>query len=75
MCSGCEESGLLNCVFSRLCPLWLISTPVTSRTGLLVFWLLSDALPDRLDDVALLARSVDASYAYEGYAAYRAGEL
>ena len=37
--------------------------------------LLSDALSDRLDDAALLARSVDASYAYEGYAAYRAGEL
>ena len=37
--------------------------------------LLSNALSDRLDDVTLLARSVDASYAYEGYAAYRAGEL
>ncbi len=37
--------------------------------------LLSNALSDRLDDVTLLARSVDASYAYEGYAAYRAAEL
>lgn len=37
--------------------------------------LLSGALSDRLDDVALLARGIDASYAYEGYAAYRAERL
>ena len=37
--------------------------------------LLADALSDALDDVTLLARGIDASYAYEGYAAYRAGEL
>ena len=37
--------------------------------------LLSDALNHQLDDVALLARGIDASYAYEGYAAYRAAEL
>lgn len=37
--------------------------------------LLSGALSDRLDDVALLARGIDASYSYEGYATYRAHEL
>ena len=37
--------------------------------------LLAGALSDRLDDVTLLARGIDASYAYEGYAAYRAEEL
>ena len=37
--------------------------------------LLQPALTNRLDDVALLARGLDASYAYEGYAAYRATEL
>lgn len=37
--------------------------------------LLAGALSDALDDVTLLARGIDASYAYEGYAAYRAGEL
>ena len=37
--------------------------------------LLHDALSDRLDDFTLLASGVDASYAYEGYAAYRAEEL
>lgn len=34
--------------------------------------LLAGALSDRLDDVTLLARGIDASYAYEGYATYRA---
>lgn len=37
--------------------------------------LLSGALSDRIDDVTLLARGIDASYAYEGYAAYRAERL
>ena len=37
--------------------------------------LLAGALSDRLDDVTLLARGIDASYAYEGYAAYRAEDL
>ena len=37
--------------------------------------LLHDALSDQLDDLTLLARGVDASYAYEGHAAYRAEEL
>ena len=37
--------------------------------------LLKGALSDRLDDAELLARGIDASYAYEGYAAYRAQEL
>lgn len=37
--------------------------------------LLERALSDQLDDVTLLARGIDASYAYEGYAAYRAEEL
>nr|WP_303646612.1 Fic family protein [Tractidigestivibacter montrealensis] len=37
--------------------------------------LLGQALSDDLHSVALLARSVDASYAYEGYDAYRAEEL
>jgi cell filamentation protein len=37
--------------------------------------LLSSALSDRLDDISLLTRGIDASYAYEGYVAYRAGEL
>ena len=37
--------------------------------------LLAGALSDRLDDVTMLARGIDASYAYEGYAAYRAEEL
>ena len=37
--------------------------------------LLKGALSDRLDDVTLLARGIDASYAYEGYAAFRASEL
>ena len=36
---------------------------------------LSDALNHQLDDAALLARGIDASYAYKGYAAYRAAEL
>lgn len=37
--------------------------------------LLGQALSDDLHSVALLARSVDASYAYEGYDAYRAEDL
>lgn len=37
--------------------------------------LVAGALSDHLDDVALLARGIDASYAYEGYAAFRAEEL
>ena len=37
--------------------------------------LLGQALSDDLRSVALLARSVDASYAYEGYDAYRAEDL
>lgn len=37
--------------------------------------LIEGALSDRLDDVSLLARGIDASYAYEGYAAYRTEEL
>ncbi|RGJ46819.1 cell filamentation protein Fic [Olsenella sp. AM30-3LB] len=37
--------------------------------------LLGRALSDDLHSVALLARSVDASYAYEGYDAYRAEDL
>lgn len=37
--------------------------------------LVASALSDRLDDAALLARGIDASYAYEGYAAYRADKL
>lgn len=37
--------------------------------------LLADALSDALDDATLLSRGIDASYAYEGYAAYRAEEL
>ena len=36
---------------------------------------IAGALSDRLDDVTLLARGIDASYAYEGYAAYRTAEL
>ena len=37
--------------------------------------LLQDALTNRLGDVALLARGIDMSYAYEGYAAYRTEDL
>ena len=37
--------------------------------------LIAGALSNRLDDVTLLARGIDASYAYEGYAAYRAADL
>lgn len=37
--------------------------------------LLGQALSDDLRSVALLARSVDASYAYEGYDAYRAEDM
>ncbi len=37
--------------------------------------LIRGALSDSLDDTTLLARGIDASYAYEGYAAYRAEEL
>jgi cell filamentation protein len=37
--------------------------------------LLRDALSDRVEDVTLLARGIDASYAYEGYAAFRAEDL
>lgn len=37
--------------------------------------LLRQALSDDLDSVALLARSADASYVYEGYDAYRAEDL
>ncbi|MBO7673580.1 MAG: Fic family protein [Atopobiaceae bacterium] len=37
--------------------------------------LLRGALSDRVDDVTLLARGIDASYAYEGYAAFRAADL
>lgn len=37
--------------------------------------LVREALSDRLDSFTLLARSIDASYAYEGYAAYRAEDL
>ena len=37
--------------------------------------LLQGALSDLLDDFTLLARGVDASYVYEGYAAYRAEDL
>lgn len=37
--------------------------------------LLEGALSDELDNFTLLARGVDASYAYEGYSAYRAEDL
>lgn len=37
--------------------------------------LLAGALSERLDDVELLARGIDASYAYEGYTAFRASEV
>jgi cell filamentation protein len=37
--------------------------------------LLAGALVNATDDARLLARGIDASYAYEGYAAYRAEEL
>lgn len=37
--------------------------------------LLGQALSDDLHCVALLARSIDASYAYEGYDAYQAEDL
>lgn len=37
--------------------------------------LLRGSLSDQLDDFTLLARGVDASYSYEGYAAYRAEDL
>lgn len=37
--------------------------------------LLANALSTELDDVTLLARGIDASYAYEGYAAYRTSDL
>lgn len=37
--------------------------------------LLKDALSDDLNSFTLLARGVDASYAYEGYTAYRAEDL
>ena len=37
--------------------------------------LLAGALAADLEDVTLLSRGIDASYAYEGYAAYRAAEL
>ena len=37
--------------------------------------LLASALTDKLDDITLLARGIDSSYAYEGYAAYRTEEL
>ena len=33
------------------------------------------ALSAELDSVSLLARSIDASYAYEGYTAFRSEEL
>lgn len=37
--------------------------------------LLADVLCDCLDDTTLLARSIDASYAYEGYAAFLSEKL
>lgn len=37
--------------------------------------LLGQALSDDMHSVALLARSIDTSYAYEGYDAYRAADL
>ena len=37
--------------------------------------LLMAALSDHLDDTALLARGIDASYAYEGYTAYQASKV
>lgn len=37
--------------------------------------LLAGALTDQLDDATILARGIDASYAYEGYASYRAERL
>ena len=37
--------------------------------------LLRGALSDRVDDATLLALGIDASYAYEGYAAFRAADL
>mgnify|MGYP000869753535 FL=1 len=37
--------------------------------------LLNSALSDQLDNFTLLARGLDASYAYEGYMAYRAEDL
>lgn len=37
--------------------------------------LILDALSDRLDDVALLARGIDASYAYEGHGTFRTEDL
>lgn len=37
--------------------------------------LLAKALSDKLDDASLLARGIDASYAYEGYTSYHAYEL
>ena len=37
--------------------------------------LLQDALTDRVDDRELYMHSIDASYGYEGYTAYRADEV
>ena len=37
--------------------------------------LIRPALTNRLDDVTLLARGIDASYAYEGFTAYRTEDL
>lgn len=37
--------------------------------------LVAGALSPNLDDISLLARGIDASYAYEGYTAYRAQDL
>jgi cell filamentation protein len=37
--------------------------------------LLMAALSDDLVDTVLLALGIDASYAFEGYAAHRAGEM
>ena len=37
--------------------------------------LIEGALSPNLDDVSLLARGIDASYAYEGYTAYRTQDL
>ena len=37
--------------------------------------LIAGALSPNLDDISLLARGIDASYAYEGYTAYRAQDL
>lgn len=38
-------------------------------------YLLENALTDRVEDMELYMHSIDSSYGYEGYTAYRAGEV